>query len=69
MKKEKEARAWQKKRRIEQSGGVTQSAEHPAVIMLRFIVKHHKPAALVIISAQFTDITSHHFWVMRMKIS
>lgn len=64
----KEAGAWQKKQRVEQSAGATQSAEHPEVIMLRFIIKHHKPAALVIISAQFTDITSHHFWVMRMKI-
>lgn len=67
-KKKKEAGAWQKKQCIEQSAGVTQSTEHPKVIMLRFIIKHHKPAALVIILVQFTDITSHHFWVMRMKI-
>lgn len=65
---EKKQELGRKMRRIEQSDGATQSTEHPEVIMLRFIIKHHKPAALVIISVQFTDITSHRLWVMRMKI-
>lgn len=51
------------------NGDVTQNVGYRAVIMLSFITKNHKPAALVIISVQFADITSHNFWVMRMKIS